>query len=129
MSSFSSLNKVMLLGRLGQDPELVYSQSEVAICKFSVATTESVKKGDSWEEKTDWHNVVCFAKLAENSAKFLKKGSLAFVEGRLQTQKYQDRDGNDRYKTEVIANSVKFLDSKEKSNGGFNLNNNNDLPY
>ncbi len=115
MSSFNSMNKVMILGRLGRDPELKYAPSGTAICSFSVATSESVKKGDSWEDKTEWHNIVVFGNTGESCSKFLKKGSLCFVEGRIQTRSYQDKDGNDRYKTEIIAGSVKFLDVKENA--------------
>ncbi len=117
MSSFNNLNKVILIGRLGRDPELKYAQSGTAIANFSVATSESVRRGDSWEEKTEWHNVVVFSSTAEHCSKYLKKGSLVYVEGRLQTRSYQDRDGNDRYRTEIIAQSVKFLDSRDAAQG------------
>jgi len=113
MSSFNSLNKVMLLGRLGKDPEKKYVNSGTAVVNFSVATSESFKKGDNWEEKTEWHNIVAFGNTAENASKFLKKGSLVFMEGRIQTRSYQDKDGNNKYITEIVANSVKFLDSKQ----------------
>ena len=94
MSSFNTMNKAMLIGRLGQDPELKHTTGGTAVCNFSVATDSSYKQNDSWEEKTEWHRVVVFSSLAETVAKYLSKGSTCFVEGRLQTRKYQDRDGN-----------------------------------
>ena len=112
MSSFNSLNKATLIGRLGRDPELKYAQSGTAIANFSVATSESIRRGDSWEEKTEWHNIVVFSNQAEACSKYLQKGSLVYIEGRLQTRSYQDRDGNDKYRTEIVALSVKFLDPK-----------------
>ncbi len=115
MSSYSSLNKVMLLGRLGRDPEIKYSASGTAICNLSVATSESIKKGNDFEEKTEWHRVVVFGSQAENASKFLKKGSLVFIEGRIQYRSYQDKDGNDRYTTEIVSNMVRFLDLKDSS--------------
>ena len=114
MSSFNSLNKVMLLGRLGRDPETKTTGTGLIISNFSMATSESVKKGDSWEEKTEWHKIVVFGKQAENVQKFCKKGSLVFIEGRIQNRSYQDKDGNEKYITEVVANLVRFLDSKEE---------------
>jgi single-strand DNA-binding protein len=114
MSSFSSFNKVMLLGALGKDVEMKYSQGGTAIANFSFATSHSVKKGDAYEDATDWHRIVVFGAQAENCSKFLKKGSKAFVEGRLQTREYDDRDGNKKYITEVVASAVKFMDAKEK---------------
>jgi single-strand DNA-binding protein len=113
MSSYSSLNKVMLLGRLGRDPEIKYSAAGTAICNISVATSENIKKGNDFEEKTEWHRIVVFGSQAENTSKFLKKGSLVFIEGRIQYRSYQDKDGNDKYVTEIIANMVRFLDLKE----------------
>ncbi|MCK5808468.1 single-stranded DNA-binding protein [bacterium] len=115
MSSFSTMNKAMLIGRLGQDPELKHTTGGTAVCNFSVATDSSYKQNDSWEEKTEWHRVVVFGSLAETVAKYLKKGSTCFIEGRLQTRKYQDRDGNERSTTEVVAQTVKFLDSRSSA--------------
>lgn len=113
MTSFNSLNKVMLLGRLGRDPEKKYTTSGIAVCNFSVATSESVKKGTAYEEKTEWHKVIVFGNQAETVSKFLKKGSLVFLEGRIQSRSYQDKDGNEKHITEIIANTVRFLDMKE----------------
>ena len=117
MSSFNSLNKVMLLGRLGRDPEKKYTNSGVAVCNFSLATSESVKKGNSWEDKTEWHKIVVFGNQAENVSKFVKKGSLVFVEGRIQSRSYQDKDGNDKYVTEIVSNLIRFLDMKDPQEG------------
>lgn len=117
MSSFNSLNKVMLLGRLGRDPDKKYTNSGIAVCNFSIATSESFKKGDSWEEKTEWHKIVVFGNQAENVSKFVKKGSLVFIEGRIQTRSYQDKEGNDKYITEIVASLIRFLDAKENTGG------------
>ena len=115
MSSFNSLNKVMLLGRLGRDPEKKYTGTGTAVCNFSLATSESVKKGTGYEEKTEWHKVIVFGNQAENVTRFVKKGSLVFIEGRIQSRSYQDKDGNEKHVTEIVANSVRFLDLKDHS--------------
>jgi len=112
MSSFDSLNKVILLGRLGKDPEVKYSQSGTAVCTFSMATSESVKKGDEFEDATTWHKIVCFGKLAENCGKFIKKGSKILLEGRIQNREYTDKEEVKRYISEVVTNDIKFLDPK-----------------
>lgn len=108
------LNKVMIIGRLGADPELRYSQSGQAICYLRVATDESYtdKDGDR-VERTEWHSVVVFGKSAENCNQFLGKGSLAYIEGKLATRKWKDQEGKDRYTTEIRADRVQFLDRKE----------------
>lgn len=113
MSSFNSLNKVMILGRLGRDPEKKYTASGIAVCNFSVATSESVKKGNAFEEKTEWHKIIVFGNQAETVSKYVKKGSLVFIEGRIQSRSYQDKEGHEKHITEIIANSVRFLDLKE----------------
>lgn len=104
-----SINKIFLLGRLGKDPELKMTQSQTAICNFSLATTERLKEG----EKTEWHNIICFGKTAENCSKYLAKGSQVHIEGKIQTRKWQDKEGRDRYTTEILANSVTFLSKVE----------------
>lgn len=109
----ASLNKVMLIGRLGRDPELKYSQSGQAVCTMSVATDESYTKDGNKVEQTEWHRVVVFARQAENVANYLKKGSQAFIDGKLQTRQWQDKDGQTRYTTEVVAQRVQFLDSRQ----------------
>lgn len=113
----SGLNKVMLIGRLGRDPEIRYSANSTPICNFSLATSERIRKGDNFEEKTEWHRIVVFGNQAENASKFLKKGSLVFVDGKIQSRTYQDKDGNERTVVEIIANSLNFLDPKDNFNG------------
>ena len=111
----SGLNKVMLIGRLGRDPEIRYSSNNTPICNFSLATSERIRKGDSFEEKTEWHRIVVFGNQAENASKFLKKGSLVFVDGKIQSRTYQDKDGNERNVFEIVANSLNFLDPKDSA--------------
>ncbi len=108
-----SVNKVILIGRLGQDPELKYTPSGIAVCTFSLATTEnwSDKNGQK-QEKTEWHRIVVWGKLGEICNQYLKKGGQAFVEGRLQTRSWDGKDGQKRYTTEINANNVQFLGSK-----------------
>ena len=108
-----SVNKVILLGRLGRDPELRKTQSaQMSVCQLSVATSERKKEADgSWVEQTEWHRVVTFGATADNCAKYLKKGRQVFVEGRLRTQKWQDQEGKDRYTTEILANTVQFINT------------------
>lgn len=105
-----SLNRIFLIGNLGQDPEMRYTQSQLAVCNFSLATNER-RQGDDgqWVDQTEWHKIVCFGKTAENCSQYLKKGRQVFVEGRIQTRKYQDKEGKDRYITEVVANAVRFI--------------------
>lgn len=109
----SSLNKVMLIARLGKDPEIRYTTSGTAVASFSAATSEKFKnKSGETEERTEWHNLVLWGRLAEIAGEYLSKGSLAYFEGRLQTRKWQDKDGNDRYTTEVVAERMQMLGSK-----------------
>lgn len=109
----SSLNTVMLIGRLGKDPELRYSQKGASILNMSIATYESfIDQQGVRQEKTEWHTVVCYQRMAENCAQYLSKGSLVYVEGSLTSRKWQAQDGTDRYSTEVRARIVKFLDRK-----------------
>lgn len=105
-----SVNKVIVIGNLGKDPEVRYTQGGKAVANFSVAVNESWKDKDgNKQEKTEWINVVVWDKLAENCGKYLAKGRQAYIEGKLQTRKWQDKDGNDRWTTEVVANNVVFL--------------------
>lgn len=105
-----SVNKVILLGRLGQDPELKYTPGGAAVCNFSLATTESwTDKQGQKQEKTEWHRVVVWGKLAELCNQYLAKGRQAFLEGRLQTRSWDDKDGNKRYTTEIMASTVQFI--------------------
>ena len=108
-----SLNKVMVIGRLGRDPELKYTQAGAPVCTLNLATDESYKDNNGQKvERTEWHRVVVFQKAAENCSQYLAKGSLVFVEGNLQTRKWQDQQGQDRYVTEIRAHRVQFLDRK-----------------
>jgi len=103
----ASLNKVMLIGNLGKDPEVRYTTSGQGVASFSVATSEKFKnKSGDMEERTEWHNVVLWGKLAEISKEYLSKGKTVYIEGRLQTRKWQDKDGRDRYTTEVVGTTV-----------------------
>lgn len=113
------VNKVILIGNLGRDPEVRYLEGNVAVAKFSVATNESYKdkKGD-WQTNTEWHDVVAWRALAERAEKQLKKGSQVFVEGKLTHRKYQDKDGNDKYVTEVVASHFRVLDRRDSRPGG-----------
>lgn len=108
------LNKVQIIGRLGRDPELRYSQSGSPVCTLSVATDEGYTDRDGKKvDRTEWHRVVLYSKAAENCNQFLKKGSLVYVEGSLQTRKWQDKQGQDRFSTEIKAQRVQFLDKKD----------------
>ena len=107
------LNKVMIIGRLGRDPELRYTQSGSPVATLNVATDESYMDRDGNKvERTEWHRVSVFQRQAENCANFLTKGSLVYVEGSLQTRKWQDQNGQDRYTTEIKAQRVQFLDRR-----------------
>ncbi len=109
----AGVNKVILVGRLGQDPEIRYTTNGTAVANFSVATSENwTNKEGQKEERTEWHRVVAWARLAELCGEYLSKGRQVYVEGRLQTRSYQDRDGNKRYITEIRADTVQFLDSR-----------------
>jgi len=111
--SKGTLNKVMLIGRLGQDPELKYTPSGVAVATLSIATNTSWKGQDgSQNENTEWHRVVVWRKLAETIEKYAKKGTKVYVEGRVVTRSWQDKDGNKRYTTEIQADNMQFLESR-----------------
>jgi len=113
------VNKVILIGNLGKDPEVRYSQAGAAIASFNVATTETWKKQDgSKEELTEWHRIVAFGRLGEVCGEYLTKGSKVFIEGRLQTRKWQDKDGNDKYTTEIVAREMKMLSPRNGSEDG-----------
>ena len=110
----NGVNKVILIGNLGQKPEMRYTATNSAVANLSIATTESWKDRESGEmrDKTEWHKVVFFGKPAETIEKYLDKGSKIYVEGKLQTRKWQDKDGNDRWTTEIVGNEFNFLDSR-----------------
>lgn len=112
------VNKVILVGNLGKDPEIRYAPSGQAIANITIATSESWKDKNTGEkqEKTEWHRVVFFSRLAEIVGEYLKKGSQVYIEGRLQTRKWQDKEGRDRYTTEIVANEMQMLGSR--SGGG-----------
>lgn len=114
----ASLNKVMLIGNLGKDPEVRYTATGTAVASFSMATTEKFKnKSGEWEDRTEWHNVTLWARLAEIAGEYLAKGKNVFIEGRLQTRKWQDRDGKDRYTTEVVAEKMQMLGGGKTGSG------------
>jgi len=119
------VNKVILIGNLGQDPEIRSTAGGTSVGKLSLATKSRVKKGDEWIDETEWHKIVVFGRDADNVGKFCKKGKQLYVEGRLKTNKWQDKEGKDRYTTEIVADSVKFLgggDREEGSSGGYGGN-------
>jgi single-strand DNA-binding protein len=111
----------MLIGRLGQDPELKYTQNGNAVTNFSMATDEGYfdKNTQQRVERTEWHRVVVWGRQAETVANYLAKGRLCYVEGRLQTRKWQDQSGQDRWTTEIVATNVTFLDSRGAEEGGY----------
>ncbi len=114
----SSLNKVMLIGRLGKDPEVRYTQSGSPVATFSVATSERWKdNGGNPQERTEWHNVVIWNKLAEIVKRYLTKGALVYLEGKLTTRKWQDQSGGNRYTTEVVCNKMVMLGGKRNGPG------------
>lgn len=141
-----SVNKVMLMGNLGQDPELRQA-GETSVCNLRLATNERRKVGGEWEDHVEWHSITVWGNSAEAICKHLKKGSGLFVEGRLQTRKWQDKDGNDRYTTEIVADNTVFVGggkdrddngdsepakTKSKSSGGGKKqqsSQDDDLPY
>ena len=108
-----SVNKVILIGNLGQDPELRYMPSGDPVANFSMATTDQFKDKDgNQQKKTEWHKIVAFKRLAEICGEYLKKGSPVYIEGRIQTRNWEDKDGIKRYSTEIIANSMQMLGRK-----------------
>ncbi len=119
----AGVNKAIIIGNLGRDPEIKYTQSNVPVANFSVATTESWKDKNSgeWQEKTEWHRIVAWRHLAERAERYLKKGKQVYIEGRIETRKWTGKDGNDRYTTEIVANQLMMLgrrDEGEGSSGG-----------
>jgi len=115
----ASVNKVIIVGNLGRDPETRYMPDGGAITNISVATTDKWKdKNGEMQEKTEWHRVAFFGKLAEIAGEYLKKGSQVYVEGSLRTRKYQDKDGADKYTTEIVANQMQMLGSRQGMGGG-----------
>jgi single-strand DNA-binding protein len=115
----SGVNKVILIGNLGRDPETRYMPSGKAATNFSIATSERFKDRETGEpqERTEWHRIATFDRLAEVAAEYLKKGSKVYIEGRLRTRKWQDKEGKDRYSTEIIADQMQMLDSRGMAAG------------
>lgn len=114
------INKVILVGNLGQDPELRYTGSGTAVCNLRIATNESYKDASGeWVERTEWHSVVAWSRLAEICNEYLKKGSQAYFEGSLQTRQWEDRDGNTRYTTEIKAKEMMILSGRGPGEGSF----------
>ena len=114
-----SVNKVMLIGNLGGDPEIKYSTNGTAIANFSIATTENRKNSaGEWEDKTEWHKIVIFGKQAEFCKDYLKKGSKIYLEGRLQTRTWEDQNNQRHYVTEVVGSNIMMLDAKSQDSSG-----------
>ena len=116
----ASVNKVILVGNLGQDPETRYMPNGEAVTNITVATSDTWKDKTTGEKKeaTEWHRVVFFRRLAEIAGQYLKKGSQVYIEGALKTRKWQDKDGNDRYTTEIVADEMKMLGKREGGSAG-----------
>jgi len=115
----ASVNKVILIGNLGRDPETRYTTGGDAVTNLNIATTETWKdKSGEKQEKTEWHRVVLFGRQAEIAGEYLKKGRSVYIEGRLQTRKYTDKDGVEKYATEVVGDRMQLLGSREGSGGG-----------
>lgn len=111
------MNRVTLFGRLGNDPDFKLVGNGTGLLKLRLATSEKIKRGDEWVEETEWHSVTMWGKRAEALAKHLKKGGKVLIEGRLKTSEYDDRDGNKRYSTEVVAESIEFGGDKRADAG------------
>ena len=120
------VNKVILIGNLGQKPEMRYTATQSAVANISIATTESWKDKESGEmrDKTEWHKVVYFGKLAEIVEKYLDKGSSVYIEGKLQTRKWQDKSGADRWTTEIVGNELTMLGSRQSNNNSVPMESN-----
>lgn len=116
----ASVNKVILMGNLGRDPETRFTANGAAVCNLRIATTRTWKDKASGErrEETEWHSVVLYDRLAEIAGEYLRKGRPVYVEGRLQTRKWQDKEGQDRYSTEIVADRMQLLGSRGGAGGG-----------
>lgn len=113
------INKAIIIGNLGADPEIRYTQSGSQVATFNVATTERWRdQSGTMQESTEWHRIVAWQRLAEICGEYLHKGSRVYIEGRIQTRKWQDQSGNDRYTTEIVAREMKMLDRRESGSGG-----------
>jgi single-strand DNA-binding protein len=132
----AGVNKVILVGNLGRDPELKYLEGNVARANFSLATSESYKdKNGNRVDQTEWHNIVMWRGLAESAEKYLKKGTQVYIEGKIQTRQWNDKDGNKRNTTEIVADSYIILQRRDAGTGGdntenpFNKQDSGDLPF
>ena len=125
------VNKVILVGNLGQKPEMRYTATQTAVANLSIATSESWKDKETGEnrDKTEWHRVVFFGNLAEIAEKYLDKGSSVYVEGKIQTRKWQDKDGNDKYTTEVLGNQLTMLGSRSNSGPTTETDSSSNTPF
>jgi len=121
------INKVILIGNLGNDPDVRYTPSGSAIANITIATSEAWKDKNTGEkqERTEWHRVVLFSRLGEIAGEYLKKGSKVYIEGRLQTRKWQDKNGQDRYTTEIVGNDLQMLDSRGGGGAPMGMNSSN----
>ena len=124
-----SVNKVILIGRLGKDPETRYMTSGEAVTNATLATSENWKdKSGEKQEKTEWHNLVFYRRLAEVAGEYLRKGSQVYIEGKIATRKWQDKEGKDRYTTEIIVNEMQMLGGKSEGSGNFETAENQSAP-
>ena len=115
----AGVNKAIIIGNLGSDPELKYTPSGQAVANFSVATTESYNDAQGQrQDRTEWHRIVVWGKQAETCGRYLSKGRQVFIEGKIQTRQWDDRDGNKRYTTEIVARDVRFLGNRDSNNAG-----------
>ncbi|MBZ0266450.1 single-stranded DNA-binding protein [bacterium] len=112
------VNKVILIGNLGRDPELTYTQGGTAVCKVSLATTERFSSDGEKKERTEWHNLVFWRRQAEIANEYLRKGSRIYVEGRISYRQWEDRDGNKRYGTDIVVQNMQMLSSRSSEGGG-----------
>ena len=121
----AGVNKVILVGYLGRDPEIRYTQNGKAVCNFTLATTESFtpKGGDAREERTEWHRIIAWERLAEICGEYLAKGKQIYIEGRLQTRDWEDRDGNKRTTTEIVAQTMQMLGRAPQGEGASGYDN------
>ncbi len=122
----AGVNKVIIVGRLGAEPEVRSTPSGQNVCTLSLATSESWVKDGKKEEKTEWHRVILWSKLADLAQKYLKKGRMVYVEGRLQTRSWQDNQGQKRYTTEIVGNVLQFIDGGNQNRDNFDSMPNND---
>ena len=125
------VNKVILVGNLGQKPEMRYTGTQTAVANLSIATTESWKDKESGEnrDKTEWHRVVFFGNLAEIAERYLDKGSSVYVEGKIQTRKWQDKEGKDRWTTEILGNQLTMLGSRGSNDSGSQQDSSSETPF